>query len=302
MPSGLILSVLVDECYVPVLDRDDESLCLTICDIRDRLKILLQVKHPIRSEWLTKGDFDSKTKFLRDRLDEKIEYLQDLQDSDCTEEDAIKAWNKFFNHEFWKIELESLKEKKSIADHLRRGNSSLAVGGGLAVTTEVSASNCVKTTNAYGGRYRIGKRYGGPWYNNYRERINFQSGVNKQKLKYSFERVSIGGKSNAKFKFSIDVSRYETRRVEIIFRQHANRDFPRVIADGPKDSPHRYNDNSLSLWYPYDPKSSRWVFTDGLPHLLSIIQAHLFREAWWREYGEWLGPEKSHSGLKKKKP
>jgi hypothetical protein len=37
------------------------------------------------------------------------------------------------------------------------------------------------------------------------------------------------------------------------------------------------------------------VFADGLLVLLNYIQAHLFREAWWREKGEWLGPEAPHS-------
>ena len=35
-------------------------------------------------------------------------------------------------------------------------------------------------------------------------------------------------------------------------------------------------------------------FHDGLLVLLNYIQAHLFREAWWREKGEWLGPEAPH--------
>ena len=300
MPSGLILSVLIDECYVPVLNRDDESLYLTICNIRDRLRRDLQVKHPKQNEWLTKEIFDAKTRFLRDRLDEKIDNLSVLEGCECTEEDAINAWNKYFNHEFWKNELESLKEKKSIADRLRSGNSSLAVGGGLGVATGVSASNRVKTTNAHGGSRRIGKGYGGPWYNDHRSLVNFQRGVTKQIWDFSFKKVSNGKNSYAIYQFLIEVNGYGPRLVEIKFRQNGNQDFPIVIADGPGDSPHRYQDKSLCLWYPYDPKSSRWVFADGLLHLLSIIQAHLFREAWWREYGEWLGPEKTHNGQKKK--
>ena len=31
--------------------------------------------------------------------------------------------------------------------------------------------------------------------------------------------------------------------------------------------------------------------------LLVMVEAHLFREAWWRETGEWLGPEKSHDEI-----
>ncbi len=46
------------------------------------------------------------------------------------------------------------------------------------------------------------------------------------------------------------------------------------------------------------PAKNRWVFDDGLVTLLGHIAAHLFREAWWRETGEWLGPEVGHSSIK----
>ena len=38
----------------------------------------------------------------------------------------------------------------------------------------------------------------------------------------------------------------------------------------------------------------QWRFSHGLLDLLDAIRAQLFREAWWREHGEWLGPEVSH--------
>lgn len=69
---------------------------------------------------------------------------------------------------------------------------------------------------------------------------------------------------------------------------------PRIYVDGP-GSPHRYpDDNSLCIWYPRDPPESRWVFRDRLLALVNHIQAHLFREAWWRETDEWLGPQAPH--------
>jgi hypothetical protein len=67
-----------------------------------------------------------------------------------------------------------------------------------------------------------------------------------------------------------------------------------VLVDGPKDSPHRFGDRSLCMWHPRDPFDQRWVFQDGLVALLGYVIAHLFREAWWRETGEWLGPEAGH--------
>jgi hypothetical protein len=86
---------------------------------------------------------------------------------------------------------------------------------------------------------------------------------------------------------------YEPRNVEIRFEKGSPRT-PRVFVDGPTDSPHRYPDGSLCMWYPWDPPEQRWVFSDRLLVLLNYIQVHLFREAWWREKGEWLGPEAPH--------
>jgi len=40
------------------------------------------------------------------------------------------------------------------------------------------------------------------------------------------------------------------------------------------------------------------VLRDGLLCLLGMITAHLFREAWWRETGEWLGPTAAHGDSK----
>ena len=48
------------------------------------------------------------------------------------------------------------------------------------------------------------------------------------------------------------------------------------------------------MWDPDDPSECRWVFEDGLLALFGMTVAHLFREAWWRETGEWLGPQAWH--------
>jgi hypothetical protein len=92
----------------------------------------------------------------------------------------------------------------------------------------------------------------------------------------------------------MEVPYYEARRVEIHFEDWSK--VPRVFVDGPT-SPHRYKRDGeewLCMWYPHDPVDEKWMFSDGLLALLNHIQAHLFREAWWRETGEWLGPEAPH--------
>ncbi len=92
----------------------------------------------------------------------------------------------------------------------------------------------------------------------------------------------------------IEVPYYaEVRVVEIRFENWSRE--PRIYANGATESPHRYpQDGGLCVWDPKDPPEQRWVFKDGLLALINLIQAHLFREAWWRETGEWPGAEVSH--------
>lgn len=94
------------------------------------------------------------------------------------------------------------------------------------------------------------------------------------------------------YRLSVPVPCYEARTVTVLFPPRSR--IPAVYADGPPDSPHRYDDGGLCMWFPNDPAAQRWRFEDGLLDLLDGIAAHLFREAWWREHGEWLGPEVGH--------
>lgn len=91
---------------------------------------------------------------------------------------------------------------------------------------------------------------------------------------------------------TIPVPFYEPRQITVIFPPGQR--VPTVLSDGPTDSPHRYEDGGLCMWHPSDPASKRWSFDDGLLDLLDTIKAHLFREAWWREHHQWLGPEIIH--------
>lgn len=91
---------------------------------------------------------------------------------------------------------------------------------------------------------------------------------------------------------TINVPYYEPRIVTVIFPPGSR--IPILLADGPSDSPHRYADGGLCMWFPGDPPSKQWRFSHGLLDLLDAVRAHLFREAWWREHDEWLGPEVGH--------
>lgn len=94
-------------------------------------------------------------------------------------------------------------------------------------------------------------------------------------------------------RFSIKATGVPIRDVEVHFSP-GSPSIPRVFVDGSTDSPHRYPDKSLCMWYPYDPPDARWWPTDGAAELLAHIAAHLIREQWWRRTGEWPGEEVPH--------
>lgn len=56
------------------------------------------------------------------------------------------------------------------------------------------------------------------------------------------------------------------------------------------------------MWDQRDSPDQRWLFDDGLVALIGYVIAHLFREAWWRETGKWLGPEAPHDDGRKREP
>ena len=137
-------------------------------------------------------------------------------------------------------------------------------------------------------------RYKGPHYKRIVERLKFERGVKSQFPNLVASQV----KGGYKYRGTVPVPHYESRKVHIRFS--GNSDVPSVFADGPRDSPHRYPDGSLCMWYPLDPISRRWVFEDGLLDLIGLTMLHLFKEAWWRETGEWLGEEVPHDSRPKR--
>ena len=133
----------------------------------------------------------------------------------------------------------------------------------------------------------------GPWYGLTVVRLNFERGVKSQFPNLTGGRV----KGGYEYRVTMPVSYYEPRKTRIRFNGMAN--IPSVFVDGLQDSPHRYPNDSLCMWYPDDPVEHRWVFDDGLLALLGLVMAHLFKEAWWQETGEWLGEEVPHGAQSK---
>ena len=100
--SGFTITKLVEECYVADREREDVALQKTIQGIHDRLVFNLEVQHPVTpGAMLTSGPGDSSTKFFRDKLAVALEHLEVLDDLECTEEQALGAWDRVFNTDFF---------------------------------------------------------------------------------------------------------------------------------------------------------------------------------------------------------
>lgn len=51
------------------------------------------------------------------------------------------------------------------------------------------------------------------------------------------------------------------------------------------------------MWYPYDPTDARWRPANGPAALLGHIAAHLIKEQWYRQTGDWPGDEIGHTAI-----
>lgn len=94
----------------------------------------------------------------------------------------------------------------------------------------------------------------------------------------------------------VPVRGYASRRVTVVIDRRAP-DLARVYAHGPTLSPHRHagrGGTELCIWHPYDPPCRRWAADEGIAVLFGMAAVHLFKEAWWRDMGEWLGEEAPH--------
>ena len=116
LPGGLIISVLVVECYQPNKSRDDVALYNTMVAIRDRLCLYTEVHSPVSTlESLTsKEKYKKQVERFRDRLGSAITKLAPILRDDCTKDEAMGAWNSVFNHPFW---ADAVEEEPESADH-----------------------------------------------------------------------------------------------------------------------------------------------------------------------------------------
>ena len=129
LPSGFVLTVLVQECYQSSDGRLDIELRELIEAIHRRLDNNLMVAHPVVSgEWLIDDDTKHRTEKLRELLGRAVETLATLDRPNCTRSETLKAWKKVFCTDFFDQRIEDAE-----AEEKRRA------GAGVAAPAVVSA-------------------------------------------------------------------------------------------------------------------------------------------------------------------
>jgi hypothetical protein len=119
LPGGFIISALVAECYKPDKDRDDIALLNTLIAIKSRLELSCDVYNPTDStqKLTNKQKFLTQVTNLKKRLESVNTKLNVLLNDDCTEENAKKAWDYMFQHEFWSKSDENLSKNAANDQH-----------------------------------------------------------------------------------------------------------------------------------------------------------------------------------------
>lgn len=121
MPGGLIQSVLCVEKYDTEYSRIDEVFYNTLLAIKDRLEWNNEVYNPTDSSisLLSAQNHYEKINNWKNRLSDKLETLDVLFQSDCTFSKACRAWNEFFQHNYWNELAESANKSFSLAESYR---------------------------------------------------------------------------------------------------------------------------------------------------------------------------------------
>ena len=137
-----------------------------------------------------------------------------------------------------------------------------------------------------------------PWYSDMRARLRFERGARQRYPDLSVSATGRGRGAEVIYRLTVEMPQYGTRRITIRlingFEPHGSQ----ITADGPTNSPHRFSSDALCIWHPDDPPEQKWEGEDGLLELINQAVIHLFKEAYWRETGEWLGPEAPHAVAK----
>lgn len=102
MPGGLIQTVLCAEQFQDA-ERLDECFYNTMCKVRDRLRWNKSINNPTDTtlSLLQTEAHKQRMEVYYNRLCSFLSKLEILKEEDCTREQAVSAWNDFFNHDYW---------------------------------------------------------------------------------------------------------------------------------------------------------------------------------------------------------
>ncbi len=136
----------------------------------------------------------------------------------------------------------------------------------------------------------------GGWYEDFRYRLRFEGPARQAYQSLRATRTGKGINTRITYAVSVTVPEYgDQRAVKIRLANYTRRHLVTVTVGGPTESPHRYADGALGMWYPEDGLDRKWQPEEGLLTLIRYGRLHLFQETYWREYGDRPGPEAPHA-------
>ncbi len=103
LPGGLLISVLVSECYRPDWQRDDLALYNTMSSICNRIQWNTEILNPVDTslKLTDKNEHVCQVERFGERLGQALDWLNPLCNDSCDELAAYKAWNKLFQNNYW---------------------------------------------------------------------------------------------------------------------------------------------------------------------------------------------------------
>lgn len=109
--SGFAISKLVSDNFTESQGRDDYVIRQTLRSISLVLSLNSAVRHPVLNENIAESG-DEKTKFLKEKIDENLKHLDVLDKLDCSHEEAMKAWDNFFNTDWFSKQSDPSKKSQ----------------------------------------------------------------------------------------------------------------------------------------------------------------------------------------------
>lgn len=109
--SGICITKLVVDHFVYVEGRDDDTLRETWKAIKSALDNSLRIDHPVLNDTTLADSSDSKVQYFRDCLGESLEKLDALDDEECSDKQALAAWDNVFNTNYFSSRLSSRATK-----------------------------------------------------------------------------------------------------------------------------------------------------------------------------------------------